>query len=197
MRQSKTYLSKSLALDKCYRRRYFIYDVYGSDYGDVLEVCNDYLKYKIQDVKKRKDADRAVYYELDRCDFRQALREIIYESIKKPEQVQSYWKGAFNTNIAEYNVTYEICCKPYITETLPLRYAAQLSLNGIASEPLNFALHQALWKYLSTMEYKKYKTKYKEAVRLLKKMNYRQPADCRELFEELLLSIFQFKIKTK
>ena len=197
MRQSKTYLSKSLALDKCYRREYLIHDIYKGGWADdTILVCNDYLKYKIQDVKTRRK-NTIGYWHGSYCDFRQALKEIIYESIRKPEELQPWYKNSCTKNLAERNVTYSICFKPFLTETIPLKYAAQLCLNGLSSSPLDFALHQALWQYLSTMEYKKYKTKYREAARLLKKMAHRQPSDCPQLFEELLLSIFQFKIKTK
>lgn len=175
----------------CIKRYYFPYNLRtGKQFK--LAICNEFIKLKFHEFYgKIKDSSyRSRAYDLH-------VKEIITQSILEAS-------GCFNE--ATYligrefddNIIYvDICFKPKVRFAVNIIEGLELYLNGhraLAPE-LNYKLRRWVDEIY---QYKKYKTKYSEIIRLIKKISiYGKVEGENEIINDIFIKILELKTKTK
>ena len=184
--------ANSTVEDRCLKRYYQILlpDVYELKY---VAICNDYVRLRLADFKIKKEYS----YSNDASDARKVICEIIAEELNiKKEYLYADWRNHGSNELFDREVSFEICDRPNMYLYYPMREAIEKAMTS--GRPFRSKVVSVIRDYIETIEYKKYKTKYKSLFPILKKIKSESREEYLEiLFSELLVTILQVNVKNK
>jgi hypothetical protein len=100
----------------------------------------------------------------------------------------------YSNELSSRNITIEICSRPFVFKSINLLDAIKLYLDN-KSHTLKDALIREIHLYLSDIQYKKYKTKYKKTITLLKRFDNKWGDEKTLALNELFINILELNIK--
>ena len=171
--------------DKCLKRTYFILDPIKDDFK-YLSICNELIRLKIAKEKINKTSFiKSRYY------YEEVIEKIMLEHITKFNYSDRF---KYSNELSERNITIEICSRPFVCKSINLLDAIKLYLDN-KSHTLKDALIREIHLYLSDIQYKKYKTKYKKTIALLKRFDNKWGDEKTLALNELFINILELNIK--
>lgn len=178
-------IENDIRSESCLKRVFFVTDIENSNYK-YISVCNNFLRLKIQ-YKKRLN-NSSSYYVVD-----EVLKEVFSQYVKIYTWENSRTFGNPN-EIFETYITYEICSRPYILGYMSFKDALYLCLDK-ENYMVSDLVFEKVREYLDNIRYKKYKTKYKECLSIIRKIKKSYGDEKRTLIHTLFTIIFELNIK--
>lgn len=147
------------------------------------KIRSEYHKQRVEDEKRGVRLD---YYDNKRYKINKIILELTNDFFDFKFK-ESYLPSGNDNDLLERMVRITTCNRPLWYKGYTVRDAISLCLknnkyNGQMSEELKYTISN----YLHNPPYKKYVTRYKECIRLLKKMNVNNENEWIELFSEIL-----------
>ena len=184
--------------EDCKKRYYTITDL---DYNTTtLAVCNEYIRVRIGEMRNSEESKYGRMYIVD-----QVIRGIIIEEIKDLEgfDLKHSFLGdwVYNSSnkydLGDRNISIEICQRPSVYINFSIVNAIEY-LKETSNYKLKKEVKHELKDYLSTIRYKKYKTRYSDIIRMINKLDNCYGEEQTELaYNEIFLKILEYKIKNK
>jgi hypothetical protein len=171
--------------DKCLKRTYFILDPIKDDYK-YLSICNELIRLKIA-----KEKTKETSYFTNRRYYEDVIESVILEHITKFNYSNRF---QYSNELSSRSVTIVICSRPFVCKSINLLDAIKLYLDN-KSHTLKDALIREIHLYLSDIQYKKYKTKYKKTITLLKRFDNKWGDEKTLALNELFINILELNIK--
>jgi hypothetical protein len=172
---------------KCLKRRYVVEDIKRGKSIDIF-ICNEYLRLMLQQDK---------HYSWFAKKY--AVHDVLKEIFKEYVHVEDFWiqrLGVSNKNdIANQYITYTLCDRPYIYSTISFLDAVEACCQNKYYGRLTYMVVDKFEDYINKNEYKKYKSKYAEAGRLVRKIGRCFSNEREMLIQELLILLLKLKTK--
>lgn len=173
--------------DECRKRYYTVRDLENQDTKQIV-ICNEYIRLMLNEYQIGK---RFVGYNTRQYKVERIIEEIIGEYVNIGNAV--YSRG---NDLTDVSINFVVCERPWICRTINLVPALEMIREG------NFMIYEetfnAIKNYLERTTYKKYKTKYADTMRLLRKAQSFIGSKQREIvINSMFNNILQMQIKDK
>lgn len=176
---------------ECLNRYYKLYDVESNSFLTVV-ICNELIRLLVsKGLNKSKD-----YYFSSAKDRVQLVECILKDIFKKYIKLDSDDHYTYSNDLFDSRISIIISQRPYIYRYLNFKHAIQLYLNNnnnLIREDIINTIHY----YMDKMQYKKYKTRYKDVKILTNKIKYTYGEDKKILINELFTKLLELQIKEK
>ncbi len=171
---------------KCIKRYYNVAD-YDNDKFKTIAICNELVRVKVREFIYRK-GDNSYIKQYVVSDI---IESIIQENINIQSTVKRW--HYYGNDLFDATLYVSVVERPNIYRTFSLKEALDLYLNGnnMISQPLLYAVEN----YLNNIIYKKYKTKYADLIRIIKKLRKSYGEQRTLLTTELFVNIHKLNIK--
>lgn len=193
----KTYIGQCEHLNNCCiidddcLKRYFHIKNPKTNEIEILIFCNDWLKLEIQKEKLNSDCEYKFYGNKD------AIKVLEREFLKHLKLSNHYFNSPFESkDISKFSVGFTICDRPFTHANILL-----IDIINIYKENPCYRTQEmfieGMSKFFSNIQYKKYKTLYKELIYDLKriKKNYYPKEEYKILVDELITKTFLYITK--
>lgn len=173
-------------------KRYFVVLIPENEEWVRLAVCNEYIRLKINEHLIKKD------YGSMEIRAREVISDIIIDELNLDAHLfnnHTRWQRRGN-DLFDKTIDIVTCEKPYMKAYYTMREALEHSLNG--NRMIKHRTLDVIREYISTMEYVKYKSKYKTLSTIVNKIDKEfSPDELQILFTELLVAVLQINAKHK
>lgn len=177
--------------DNCRKRWFDVTDIENGKHI-YIGVCNQHLGILINKRKMEED----VFY---LSDYRSYWYEsVVRDVISNYINVGNYGFVEANTNdISNKHITFTICVKPHIVRSINILDCIEMYLNGTYNYALKQKLLNTIKNYLTDSNiYKKYKTKYKECLVLLNRLDKKITFNKDEILNQIFINILEMNART-
>lgn len=184
--------ANSTVEDKCLKRYYQVVLPETNELKYVA-ICNDYVRLRLADFRiKNKYHYRNEAYEAEKVIF-----EIVAEELNiEKRYIYTDWRKSNSNELFDREVSFELCDRPYMHLHYPMREAIEKAIKS--DRRFKEKVVVTIRDYVETMNYKKYKSKYKSLSPILNKIKKEWREEYLEvLFNELLVTILEINVKNK
>jgi hypothetical protein len=171
---------------KCIKRYYNVAD-YDNDEFKTIAICNELVRVKVREFIYRNGDNKHIQHYI----ASDIIESIIQENINIQSTVKR-WQSSGN-DLFDSKVYVLVVERPNIYRTFSLKEALDLYLNG--NNMITPPLLDTVDSYLNNIIYKKYKNKYVDLIRIIKKLRKSYGEERTLLTTELFVNIHKLNIK--
>lgn len=173
----------------CYKRWFNVYN-FNTDSYEYIGFCNEYLRLKIQRESIENNNDWQLTY-------LQVIRKELSNYI--PLTIGfNYYSLEQKNDIYNQYLLFEVCERPHISYEISVKDAILHYLDNKRNYQLQYKLEEVITDYLlNKIQYKKYITKYKDCIRLARKISKGYEHEKEQILTELIINIHELNYKIK
>lgn len=177
--------------ENCRKRYLLIKDVYKGEYF-YLGICNQYIGLLLQE--KKIEMGYANFHQS--YEYANIIENILNEYIE--DITPHYYRTNGNQNdIANRYLRFTVCDRPWISTSINV-----IDAIGLVTKKRNYIIEEKLWNdienYLTSSHiYNKYKTKYRDCFKLIRKIKHTYGSEKEVIINELFLKIYEMNINHK